>query len=793
MRKLFARLTSVRSKLFAAVLITSIAALLVCVASLLAYDLHTFRQASATALEVEAKRLGHGTTAALQFDDAAAASQTLALLEARPTIRMAAIYNPRGAIFAKYARQGIPAELPALPGSEGVAIDGDHVHVFHRIVRDKEIVGTVYLSEDLGLGKRIESYAAITFAVTLVALGVAALLSAWLQRHITRPIIEVSDLARRVVEERDYAVRAHRTTQDEIGTLVDAFNEMLAEIQRRTSALESSSEEIGRLNKDLERRVGERTAQLEESNRQLQTANLAKSNFLSMMSHEIRTPMNGVLGMLELLSLSQLDGHQRNTLEIVRESGKSLLRIIDDILDFSKIEAGKLELRPEPASVERIVASVVAIYSGNASSKGLALSSDVDARISPAVHVDALRLQQILNNLVNNAIKFTSHGRVEIEAELVGREDGRDLVRFLVTDTGIGISAQAQAALFQPFVQADKSISSTFGGTGLGLSIADRLARMMGGSMAVDSEPGQGTTMAVTLPLPVADPAQLAPASGKAHSTERLVRGRRAPPSLQAAEEEGTLVLVVDDHPINRMVLMRQVGVLGYAHDAAANGHEALEMWKSGRYRLVITDCNMPVMDGYELTRNIRALERRMNRPRTTIIACTANALKGEAENCFAVGMDDYLAKPVELSRLLVKLDQWLPIPGLPAFEEPRSDVAEPADAPIDRSALAEVSGGDVQLERQIYAQFLGANDEDVALMRKAIESRDPKLLTHAAHRIKGASRTIGAHALADMAARLETAAGEPDWEAVRSCEAGLYREVKRLAEYLEPWLEARS
>jgi signal transduction histidine kinase/CheY-like chemotaxis protein/HPt (histidine-containing phosphotransfer) domain-containing protein len=795
--------TSVRQKLFAGVLLTSLVALLVSGLSLFLYDLHSYRQSSATDLSTEAELLGYLTAAALQFDDRGVATQSLTFLKARPNVRVAAIYEPAGGVFASYVRAGVPAsELPGRAVAEGIAISGDRLSVFRPIIVDKETLGSVYLAQDLQLGKRIYSYAAIALAVMFVALIVSALLSAGLQKGLTQPIIHVSDLAREVVEKRDYTLRATRTTRDEIGTLVDAFNEMLSEIQRRTSALESSNAEVVRLNKDLERRVRERTAQLEESNLQLMSASSAKSSFLSMMSHEIRTPMNGVLGMLELLSLSELESHQRTTLEIVRESGRSLLRIIDDILDFSKIEAGKLEIRPEVASIAKVIASVVGIYSGNASSKALVLTSYTDPRISPAVVVDPLRLQQILNNLVSNAIKFTSHGSVEIRAELVEHKDEEDVVRFLVTDTGIGISSEGQALLFQPFAQAGGDITRSFGGTGLGLSIGQRLAKLMGGFIGISSTPGKGTIVNLTLPLPIADPKLLstAGAKGEQDAVDSVIRGRRRTPTVEQAEAEGTLVLLVDDHPINRLVLIRQVNLLGYANEAAEDGREALEMWKSGRFSLLITDCNMPVMDGYDLARAIRDIERDTGMARTNIIACTANALKGEAEHCFAAGMDDYIAKPVELGRLLPKLTQWLPIPGGGARDPGEAELKEAHDAafaeisgdpPIDRRVVAEIAGGDQSVEREVFAQFLKANREDVALLEKGLGARDIPLVAHAAHRIKGASRTIGAEALAEACGRLEAAARAQDWDTIAANESAFQREAQRLDSYLK--LEAQT
>jgi CheY-like chemotaxis protein/HPt (histidine-containing phosphotransfer) domain-containing protein/two-component sensor histidine kinase len=478
---------------------------------------------------------------------------------------------------------------------------------------------------------------------------------------------------------------------------------------------------------------------------------------------------------------------------VVRESGKSLLRIIDDILDFSKIEAGKLEVHPEAASIKEVIKSVQNIYAGSASSKGLLIKHSVDPQISPAVLVDALRLRQILNNFVSNALKFTTRGSIEIKAELIGRAEGADRVQFSVTDTGIGISVENQQRLFQPFSQAEGDTTRRFGGTGLGLTICRRLADMMGGSVEMVSELGKGTTMILNLSLPIADPKDLpqADSGGTRDLLSTTTDMRRIAPSVVQAETEGTLVLVVDDHPVNRMLLARQVNTLGYAAETAESGVDALDKWKSGRFGIVITDCNMPEMDGYELARRIREIESANGGKHTPIIACTANALGGEAEICFAAGMDDYLAKPAELKALLKKLDQWLPIPrAMPSEGSSKRPDAPPPGAGatelLDRLVLAAISGGDAPAERDILIAFRRVNDEDGAMLERAVAGRDIPQVTLAAHRIKGASVAVGALGLAGLCERIEQASRADDWKAIDAAMGAFHYEWMRLNAYFD-------
>jgi CheY-like chemotaxis protein/HPt (histidine-containing phosphotransfer) domain-containing protein/anti-sigma regulatory factor (Ser/Thr protein kinase) len=404
--------------------------------------------------------------------------------------------------------------------------------------------------------------------------------------------------------------------------------------------------------------------------------------------------------------------------------------------------------------------------------------------------VDAERLRQILGNLVSNAIKFTPSGRVEVTAECVASRDLQQQLRFVVADTGIGISPEAQQRLFQPFEQAEANIASRFGGSGLGLAISHRLAALMGGALSMESEPGKGTRMILELPVTITGEEALVLAS--ARDALPLPSIGRVAPDIAQAQAEGTLVLVVDDHPINRMVMRSQLATLGYAVETAEDGQQALEMWTSGRYALVLTDCNMPRLNGYDLSRRIRAREAERGLPRTPVVACSANALRGVVESCLEAGMDDYLPKPTGLEALSKTMQRWLPLPH--AQTAPETVIAEatettnPGDAtdtPVDPAALHVLTRGEPAAVRRVLQHFHRVNQRDVEALLAALDRVDFPAIARAAHRIKGACALIGAHALAAVCNLIEHAGRSGDGPAVAGCRARLHHELERLNAYV--------
>jgi two-component system, NarL family, sensor histidine kinase EvgS len=496
-------------------------------------------------------------------------------------------------------------------------------------------------------------------------------------------------------------------------------------------------------------------------------ANVAKSNFLAAMSHEIRTPMIGVTGMLEVLSHSKLDNEQRRTMDVIQQSAASLLQIIGDILDFSKVEAGRMELSLAATSFSKLLQTTCDNFTDFASSKGLVLNVMLDPKIGSAHYADSLRVRQILSNFLSNAIKFTQAGFIEAALEYQGKVEGKDRICFRVTDTGIGIKPEEQKRLFQAFQQAEDSTTRRYGGSGLGLVICKRLAELMGGEIRLDSSPGHGTTLLFIADFATANPSDI---EDTEHAKQSLIRYRPLP-SVAAAEKERSLILVVDDHPTNRIVVGKQLALAGFACEFAEDGEQGIAQWRSGRFALILSDVHMPVMDGYQMSREIRNIEKAQRMRPIPIVALTAAALKGDAERCIAAGMDDYLMKPVNIGQLAQCVHTWLPHIAQNNAETPKEKsliaqaiqqtVALPgSQAPIlADEVLHELTGGDLRETLSLLKDFIRSTEQDLSALKRALISNDHALLSREAHKIKGAAKLVGAMQLALSAEHLELSA----------------------------------